>query len=312
MAHTNFILLGYFFLICSIVPCFCFQAACGIYDGSGPVCPFDATCHCSSPNNDTELYCGTTLTAFPIFTYGDSSPITFVFVEGYSYTVIYDNSFFLLMNLMDATICIINYEVAYYGPGSETLQLTTYNNTFLTYNQGGITSLYFYGYNPLNISTISNSRDIELLSIEGGLMTAAPNLQTFTTLKSVDLSSNSIAMLQPNDFNLSSLTSVDISYNLLTNLNSDAFTFYGSLITLNAQNNRITTVDSGFSKWLSLSASNILNLNNNPPFQCDSNLQWMASYVICPPQQIQVLTTATCQTGEPLINFLIPFAKCTH
>jgi hypothetical protein len=133
---------------------------------------------------------------------------------------------------------------------------------------------------------MSNCQDIQHLTISANL-SVPPNLTDFTSLTTLSLTQNVLTTLETAYFHLPSLTSIVASYN------------------------SISTVDPLFSKWLSHSAGNILNLNYNGRWQCDSSLQWMASYVICSPRQIIVdVQTALCQNGDPLVNWFVSYAKC--
>lgn len=268
---------------------------------SGPPNCFTNQCRCST-SKTTTIFCNDIV--FPEFTFYTTYPVSEVVVVG-SFTAVYDNAFYLLMDMANANICLE------WSGASYQHSLTTYENTFLTKSTNGIGNLTFYYFTDLNISIWSNTKYIPELNIYYGQLSAVPDLKRFTSLQTVSFYSSDITSLQPTDFDLASLVTIDVRYNALTALNANAFNFK-SLKIIYAENNKIATVDPRFSEWLASSVHNQIRLNENGPFQCDSDLQWMGTYIICPPQtQILVTVTASCLTGETLINYLIPYAACT-
>lgn len=113
-----------------------------------------------------------------------------------------------------------------------------------------------------------------------------------TATISIDLSYNEISTLQANAFlyNSMAITFIGLSNNLIMELNNDTFDVTSYYNTIDASNDRITSVDQGFSKWLDTSANKMINLSNNP-LPCDSKIQRMAIYVICPPLKIILART---------------------
>jgi len=97
--------------------------------------------------------------------------------------------------------------------------------------------------------------------------------------------------------------------NLLTELSTDPFNLASGSITIDVSFNRITYVNESFSKWIQAASSFILNLSNNL-LPCDATIQWMANFVICPPVKIIFAQTDVCPNGEPIYDYLIPYAKC--
>jgi Leucine-rich repeat (LRR) protein len=155
-----------------------------------------------------------------------------------------------------------------------------------------------------------------------------------SSLATVDLSKNQLTNVQSNSFSGSSLVTVDVSFNQitklatdafqsastspisfnaknnsLTSLDYDAFKLTSPSISIDVSNNKITEVDEQFSIWIQASTSFVLNLSNNP-LPCDATVQWMGTFVICPPVRIILAGTELCPNGQPVYDYLIPYAKC--
>jgi len=303
-------------------------------------CPEGAPYYCESgcPCNSGRCYCPTSSeitcysgcsgsNVFPTFTIYNTAPISQVTIFG-SFTAIYDNAFYLLTNMELANVCLSSQT-----SGSQIL--TTYPDTFQTANTNGISTLSFFQYNPQNLSTMSNNQYVTSLTIQKANLFSVPDsvkifpaltqldlsnnqISNFTfdpsslkTLTNIDLSYNQITKLEPNSLQLNSWSSktIKINNNQLVSLPFNAFNMTTNSTTIDASNNKITAVDADFSKWLSSLVNNTLNLSNNP-LPCDSTIQWMATFVICQPAKIILARTETCDDGEPVYDYLIPYAKC--
>lgn len=265
--------------------------------------------------------------SFPVIPYYASGQIaSFSVID--SFSSIDDNAIYGLANLTQGTLCIENSN----GVQSD---LTTYDNSFLTVNPNGVTTLAFYYYNPLNLSTMANNKYVTSIGIALSSLSKIPdylihfpalavltlsqnqikNLQfdgsQLKNLMQLDVSGNQISTLETNAIIRSTFMSfIDLSYNQLTNLNYDAIGNIDGLLNLQVSNNQLKSVDSQYSKWLSYSKHNYLDVSNNKNFACDSTTQWMAKHVHCYPMQINV-TLSTCQSGVPLSTYLLPYANCT-
>lgn len=301
-------------------PLLCYSQ-CPLQNYGDYCCSADDKCICSG----TAIACNY-VDDFPIFSYCTNT-FHSVSVLGNGISAIYDNSFYLLANMTNATVCLSN-------PYGYVETVTTYSETFRTEKKNGIKELYFYSYNPVNISTMSNSDEIQLLSITSAELETVPDLRPFTSLSTaifdynkivtvekhtfnnprltqVSLNGNPVTEIEPKAFSSGSIYSIDLSNTKMSSLISDGFNFT-SLKEILAENNNITYIDPKFSNWLSLSTNNTINLEYNQPYPCDSSMQWMASYVVCPPQQILIHSNALCESGEPMLNYLINYAKCVH
>jgi Leucine-rich repeat (LRR) protein len=201
----------------------------------------------------------------------------------------------------------------------------------------GIGALQFFYYNPTNLSIMSNSQNIPSLTIQLTNLATIPfdTINHFPALNYLDLSNNRLTNVPSNSFSGSSLVTVDISFNRITKLGTNAFqstssspisfnaknnslasldydafnltsTYY---ISIDVSNNKITKVDEEFSKLIQASEYFQLNLSNNP-LPCDSTVQWMSTFVICPPVAIILAGTELCPNGESLYDYLVPYAKC--
>lgn len=297
-----------------VLTCFLvFSAKLGLSQNSTP-CPFNEVCQCTydATINSLSAICSIQdSNDFPTFTYYSTYRIAEITIEG-NFSVIPDNSFYLLASMSKTAITIKPLIITI---TARPFPITLYDNSFLTVNSDGVYSLEFDRYDPINLSTMSNTQAVQTLTITGGGLTSIPNLKPFTSLGTVLLFDNLITSLQPGDFGLNTLTFVEISSSIfsegkLSTLNSNAFDFT-RLTYILALNNAISTMDVGFSKWLGSSALYVIDLEgNNADWQCDSNLQWMADFVICATQQIKVDKKAACVSGGLLTDFLSPYAKC--
>jgi hypothetical protein len=310
-------------------------------------CPANDECYCI--NNPLDIYCDWgDFPVFPLFSYYNSENISLVSVYG-TFTNIYDNAYYLLKTLNEATVCLQQQQ----GRPST---LMTYEDTFATTNPKGITSLQFFYFNPINLTTVSNNQDITSLLIQKSNLGIFPvdAINHFPNLNTLDLTNNMISTVQLNSASNSllqsitlnhnqitqimisgpSFSNVDVSYNQLTTLATpsfqssssspinitannnllisisiNAFNFTSKSISIDVSNNKITSVDQGFSKWIQASTNFTLNLSNNP-LPCDSSIQWMGTFIICSPAKIIIAMTETCPNGEPVYDYLAPYAKC--
>jgi len=183
---------------------------------------------------------------------------------------------------------------------------------------------------------VSNNQNITSLTIQKANLATVPldAINHFPALNYLDLSNNKLTTVQLNSPSNPLLAYVDISFNQvvqlganafqstssspinfnaknnsLTSLNYDAFNLTSTSISIDVSNNKITEVDEEFSKWIQASTSFVLNLSNNP-LPCDSTVQWMGTFVICPPVNIILAGTELCPNGESVYDYLIPYAKC--
>jgi len=305
---------------------------CVTNNATAPVCSFAPECTCTTNNNGkVSVFCNGSQTTFPKFTFYDGAPITSIYIIG-NYTVVYDNSFYLLTTMANAVICL---QQSY---NAQTL-LTIFDNTFATASSNGITALWFAYFAPSNISTLSNSQMIQYINVAGGGLQSLPSLASYTSLITasfpnnkisvlpsnafdiasltyIDISDNTISVLPSNAFNSASLIYIDISYNKITSLNSDAFNF-DSLKSIVAQYNQIATIDSGFKNWLDLCRKNNINLQNGAGrWICNSNLKWIANYTECESQMPYNITQIFigpdwfdiyCTNGNLLYSWLSPY-----
>lgn len=282
-------------------------------------------CYCYTAKGNMQIGCsGYSNNEFPSFSYFTSTPISLVTTYG-EFTNVYDNSYYLLTTMSNATVCLENY-------ASKPTNLTTYETTFETTNPTGISSLMFFYYNPQNLTTMSNKQGITSLTIQNANLLMVPDVvPQFTNLNTLDLSKNQISQiniassslsyiefsynqivnLDTNSFQLSSLVriSIIIKNNWLTELKYASFHISSKSVTIDVSNNKITSVDPQFATWLQSSANCILNLSGNE-LPCDSTVQWMANFVICAPAKILLTRTEKCLSGETLYNYLKQYATC--
>lgn len=199
----------------------------------------------------------------------------------------------------------------------------------------GIVSLQFLYYNPTNLVTVSTNQDITSLVIRLSNLETVPvdAIYHFPNLKALDLSNNVLSKVDINAFAGRVLVYVDVSYNKLATLatnsfqsssslpvtvkatnnlppatNNTAFNFASKSISIDVSFNKITIVDPGFSKWIRDSTNFMLNLSWNL-LTCDSSIQWMGTFAICPPLKIIIDKNEMCANGELVYNYLIPYAE---
>jgi len=241
---------------------------------------------------------------FPVFKNNPNAGQINKVVIGGMFTTIYDNSFYTLSTMKQASVCI------YRLYGYPTI-LNVYEYTFDTVNEDGIVSLAFGSYNPLNLTVMSNNQYLTSLEISGAGIQSVPydTIYHFPVLTKVDLNSNEISEI-PTLINSSSLSVINFHQNSLAQLTGNEFNF-NALTNLDVSNNKIQMVNEGiFSKWLSASSTNVLNLSGNK-LPCDSTIQWMATFAFCQPTQVILATSDLCPSGQPLIEYLSPYANCS-
>jgi len=329
-------LWNHFQAICCVLLCYFPQPSfqdCPINDcGSCGFLP-TLSCGCNIIDGKIPIDCCTNNAVFPKFPYTSfANPITTVSIYG-TFTTIPDDAYYLLISMNYAFVCLQQFSKI-------ATNLTTYEDTFVTVNQDGIQALQFFYYNPTNLSIMSNNRYITSLTIQKADLATIPydSIYHFPALDYLDLSNNKLTNVPSNSFNVStrSTVTIDVSFNQITKLATNAFqlTSLDNEITLNAKNNslasldydafnltstyyisidvsnnKITKVDEEFSKLIQASEYFQLNLSNNP-LPCDSTVQWMSTFVICPPVAIILAGTELCPNGESLYDYLVPYAKC--
>jgi len=232
------------------------------------------------PSGDTaQCMVGNT---FPSFPYSSTPTLLCIEVDG-SFDTIYDNSFYLLVSLTKATVY-----VGRLGGSYPVINLTTYENSFATQNPNAITTLVFNGYNPLNLSIMSNSQNIVELAITCANLQSVPeSIKHFSSLKKVSFENNNLASIEFDSFNIPSLSSISVD------------------------SNNIVSIDPQFDTWLKSTNTNMLDISYNGPFLCDNSTQWMANFAVCSPIQIILSGKEMCQSsGQPFLSYLVDYAKC--
>lgn len=188
--YFSFLFFSVFFLL---VHCQCPSNTCQTK------CPFSDICSCDTINDRLSVSCGIcngspTLTQFPVFTYYNGLPIAQLSVSGV-FTEIEDNSIYLLNTLVSAKICIQQQH-------NQITELTTYDNSFLTQSQYGISEMAFYNYNPTNLSTMSNTAGVDKITVWYSNIDKVPDwIDHFPNIYIIDLSYNNLASVGYLTFN---------------------------------------------------------------------------------------------------------------
>lgn len=251
MCYLHFFVLSIFIIIiksqhCPTIACF-----------SNITCPFSSQCFCNISEGTLSVYCGNTWcyggipTSFPTFAVYDGMQITQLSIAG-TFPTIYDNSFYPLQSLTNASVCI-EYR------GDTPYQLTTYDNTFYTKEPNGIGSLNFVGYNPVNLSTTSNTQNIYFVGSQATMMRSLPTW-TYTFPKaSFQFSYNQIWMI---DGYIADREYVSFTDNQITKINSCSLTNCTSISFDNMQIMSINVISFTNCRYVSISNSEIQTIND--------------------------------------------------